>query len=109
MLVCRTIESNMARHVMENISSQTNFVNKNDPNTSQCRHSRQYTVHISATDNWGVALSNETVIWKDRHKRSADASVADLLCFSIQYSHVHGYTYSFSITGYTAVTLTHNE
>ncbi len=62
----------------------------------------RYTVHFSATNNRGIRTEEDKIVWHDKKREKMTFKVADLFLFEIRrFSHSHGYTDEFKVTGYT--------
>ncbi len=60
------------------------------------------TLSLSKTNNRGIGIFNDKVSWHDKKRDRMKVPVADLFVFAIRrYSHAHGYTNKFKVTGYT--------
>ncbi len=56
----------------------------------------RYTIHCCKTDNRGVGIGEDKVIWHDSKREKMQLKVSDLFIFAIQrYSHVNGLTDEF--------------
>jgi hypothetical protein len=59
-------------------------------------------VNFYKTINRGVGLAEGKVLWRDRKRETMKFKVLDWFIFAIRrYSHVHGNTDEFKVTGYT--------
>ena len=62
----------------------------------------RFTVHFSATNNRGIGREEDKIVWHDKKREKMTFKVADLFLFAIRrFSHSHGYTDEFKVTGYT--------
>ena len=62
----------------------------------------KFTLTLSETNNRGIGVSQDLVSWPDIKKDKMRCHVSNLFIFAIRrYSHVHGYTDKFKVTGYT--------
>jgi hypothetical protein len=62
----------------------------------------RYTIHFCKTNNKGVGIGEDKVFWHDSKRDKMQLKVYDLFIFAIRrYSHVHGFTEEFKVTGYT--------
>jgi hypothetical protein len=62
----------------------------------------RYTIHFCKTNNRGVEIGEDKVIWHNSKREKMKFNALDLLIFaSRRYSCVHGFTDEFKITGYT--------
>ncbi len=62
----------------------------------------RFTVHFSATNNRGIGREEDKIVWHDKKREKMTFKVADLFLLAIRrFSHSHGYTDEFKVTGYT--------
>ncbi len=60
------------------------------------------TIHFCKTNNRGVGVREDEVLWHNSKREKMKLKVLDLFIFAIRrYSHVHGFTDEFKVTGYT--------
>jgi hypothetical protein len=61
----------------------------------------RFTVHFSATNNRGIGREEDKIVWHDKKREKTTFKVADLFLIAIRrFSHSHGYTDEFKVTGY---------
>ncbi len=61
----------------------------------------RYTIHCFKTNNRGVGIDEDKVLWHDSKMAKINFKVLDLFIFAIRrYSHVHGITDEFKVTGW---------
>jgi hypothetical protein len=59
-------------------------------------------VHFSATNNRGIGREEDKIVLHEKKKEKMTFKVADLFLFAIRrFSHSHGYTGEFKVTGCT--------
>ncbi len=62
----------------------------------------RFTVHFSATNTRGIGREEDKIVWHDKKREKMTFKVADLFLFATRrFSHSHGYTDEFKVTGYT--------
>ncbi len=62
----------------------------------------RFTVHFSATTKRGIGREEDKIVWHEKKREKMTFNVADLFLFAIRrFSHSHGYTDEFKVTGYT--------
>jgi hypothetical protein len=62
----------------------------------------RYTICFYKTNNRGVRIGEDNVLWHDSKREKMKFKVLDLFIFAIRRnSHVHGFTDEFKVTGYT--------
>ncbi len=88
---------------MTDISSQIGVSTHSSKNINEMWESRgRYTIHFCKTNNRGVGIGEEKVLWHDSKRDKMQLKVLDLFIFAIwRYSHVNGFTDEFKVTGYT--------
>jgi hypothetical protein len=88
---------------MSDISSQigvSRHPSKKSTEMSECRG--RFTVHFSKTNNKGVGMVEDKVLWHDSKRKKMKLKVSGLFIFTIRRcSHVHEFTDEFKVTGYT--------
>jgi hypothetical protein len=95
-------ESNVIKYVMTDISSQIGVSRHSSKNKNEmCESNVRYTIHFCKINNRGVGEGEDKVIWYGK-KEKMKFKVLDLFIFAIRrYSHAHGFTNEFKVTGYT--------
>ncbi len=59
-------------------------------------------MRFSATNNRGIGREEDKIVWHVKKGEKMTFKVADLFLFAIRrFSHSHGYTDEFKVTGYT--------
>jgi hypothetical protein len=88
---------------MTNISSQISISRYPSKNNNEIWESRgRLTVHFCKTNNRRVGVREGKVLWHNSKRENTKLRVLDLFIFAIRrYSHVHGFTDEFKVTGYT--------
>ena len=105
----REYEQNVVNYVMQDMNGSTKSASVDTPSATYTTSGR-FTVHLSSTNNRGMGIEDDRVVWHDRKKRSSDTKVSDLLLFAIrQYSYANRFTREFSLTGYTTMRLLHES
>ncbi len=96
-------ESNVIKYVMFDISSQNGVSNHSSKTNNKMWESRgRYTIHFCKTNNRGVGIGEDKVVWHDNKREKMQLKVSVLFIFAIRrYSHVNGFTDEFKVTGYT--------
>jgi hypothetical protein len=99
----REFESNVIKYVMTDLSNQLGVSERNSTTSAAKSELRgKFTLTLSETNNRGIGVSQDLVSWHDIKKDKMRCHVSDLFIFAIRrYSHVHGYTDKFKVTGYT--------
>jgi hypothetical protein len=99
----REYESNVIKYVVTDISSQIGVSRHSTKNKNEMCESRgRYTIHFCKTCKRGVGIGEGKVIWHDSKREKMNFKILDLFIFAIRrYSHVHGFTDEFKVTGYT--------
>jgi hypothetical protein len=70
-------------------------------NNEMCESRGRYTNHFCKTNNRGVGIEEDKVIWHDSKREKMKFKILDLFIFAIRrYSNVHGFTDEFKVTGY---------
>ncbi len=64
----------------------------------------RFTFHFCKTNNRGVGIGEDKVLLHDSKREKMKFKFLDLFIFAIRrYSHVHGFTAEFKVTGYTTL------
>jgi hypothetical protein len=60
----------------------------------------RFTVHFSATNNRRIGREEDKIVWGEKKGEKMTFKVTDLFLFAIRrFSHSHGYTDEFKVTG----------
>jgi hypothetical protein len=96
-------ESNVIKYVMTDISSQINVSWHPSKKRNEMLESKgRFAVNCCKTSNRGVGIGEDKVLWHNSKREKMKLKVLDLFIFAIRrYSHVHGFTDKFKVTGYT--------
>jgi hypothetical protein len=94
----RTMFSNMT-DLDDQLGVRKSGVKENPEKSKFCG---RFTLSLSKTNNRGIGISDDKVLWHDKKRDRMKVPVADLFVFAIRrYSHAHGYTNEFKVMGYT--------
>jgi len=105
----RHYEDSVIRYVMQDINFD-NAISGNSVSVTHRNHSGRYRITFASRNPRGMPLGDDTVTWYDKQKTSQTHPISDLLKTAIRrFTTIHGYRNAFSITGYTSVTLTHDQ
>ncbi len=99
----REHEKNSIKYVMTDMSNSLGASKSCAPRQNEMIELEgRFTVHISATNNRGIGREEDKIVWHDKEREKMTFKVADLFLFAIRrFSHSHGYTDEFKVTGYT--------
>jgi hypothetical protein len=88
---------------MTDISHQIGVSRHSSKNNNEMWESRgRYTIHFCKTNNRGEGIGEDKVLCHNSKQEKMKFKVLDLFIFAIRrYSHVHGFTDEFKVTGYT--------
>ncbi len=99
----REYETNVIKYVMTDIPNQIGVSTYSSTNNKKMWESRRrYTIHFCKTNNRGVGIGEDKVLWHDSKGEKMQIKFSNLFIFAIQrYSHVNRFTDEFKVTGYT--------
>ncbi len=100
--ICK-YEKNVIKYVMTDMSNSIGASKSPAPRQNEMIESwGRFTVHFIATNNRGIGREEDKIVWHDKKRETMTFKVPDLFLFTIRrFSHSHGCTDEFKVTGYT--------